>query len=57
MVKKILYSDINISRLVSFIDSYLNKNKKLTDGFPTFSSIELSINGLCIIYVSIIETI
>ena len=41
MVKKILYTDINISRLDSFIDSYLNKNKKLPDGFPTFSSIEI----------------
>jgi radical SAM protein with 4Fe4S-binding SPASM domain len=47
MVKKILYTDINISRLDSFIDNYLNKNKKLPDGFPTFSSIEISINGAC----------
>ena len=45
MVKKILYTDINISRLDNFIDSHLNKNKKLPDGFPTFSSIEISING------------
>lgn len=47
MVKKILYTDINISRLDNFIDSHLNKNKKLPDGFPTFSSIEISINGAC----------
>jgi hypothetical protein len=53
MVKKILYADINISRLYSFIDSYLNKNKKLSDGFQTFSSIEISINGpyyICLNY-------
>ena len=47
MAKKQLYEDINIKRLDNFLDNHLNKEKVLSNGFPTYSSIEFSINGAC----------
>ncbi len=46
-MKKKLYTDINIKRMDSFLDDHLKNDKKLSNGFPTFSSIEFSINGAC----------
>lgn len=47
MTKKKLFTDINIKRIDDFLDNHLDKNKTLSNGFPTFSSIEFSINGAC----------
>ena len=31
----------------NFLNDHLKREKKLSNGFPTFSSIEFSINGAC----------
>ena len=47
MTKNKLFTDINIKRIDDFLNDHLNKDKRLSNGFPTFSSIEFSINGAC----------
>ena len=47
MTKNRLFTDINIKRIDDFLNDHLNKDKRLSNGFPTFSSIEFSINGAC----------
>ena len=47
MIKKKLHTDINIQRMDNFLDDHLKSEKKLSNGFPSFSSIEFSINGAC----------
>ena len=47
MTKNKLFTDINIKRIDDFLNDHLNKDKILSNGFPTFSSIEFSINGAC----------
>lgn len=47
MSKKQLFTDINIKRIDNFLDEHLQNSKDLPKGIPTFSSIELSINGAC----------
>jgi len=47
MLKKKLFTDINIKRIDNFLENHLDEDKKLSNGLPTFSSIEFSINGAC----------
>ena len=47
MTKKTLYTDINIKRMENFLDKHLENETYLTTGAPTFSSVEISINGAC----------
>ncbi len=47
MSKKQLFTDINIKRIDDFLDTHLKDEINLPTGVPTFSSIEISINGAC----------
>lgn len=47
MSKKQLFTDINIKRIDDFLDTHLRNEINLPTGVPTFSSIEISINGAC----------
>ena len=47
MTKKTLYTDINIKRMENFLDKHLENETYLPTGAPTFSSVEISINGAC----------
>ena len=47
MIKKQLFTDINIKRIDDFLDTHLKDEINLPTGVPTFSSIKISINGAC----------
>ena len=46
-MKKKLYTNIYIKRIDNFLDKCLEVAKNLKDGIPSFSSVEISINGAC----------
>ena len=46
MIKK-LFTDLNISRIDSFLDKHLKNAEDLSGSIPPFSSVEISINGAC----------
>ena len=46
-MKAPIFLDKNIKRIENFVEKYYEKERYLKNGYPIFSSIELSINGAC----------
>ena len=46
-MKNPIFLDKNIQRVENFVQKYYSKKRTLKNGYPVFSSIEISLNGAC----------